>query len=286
MSRRRPDDSRHRAEDLVPEYVFSAEEAEFQRLVEQGRFLGDLTRRLFVDAGIGPGMRVLDIGCGMGDVSLIAAELVGPAGAVVGVDISCDTAAAARRRLAAAGAANVRVVEGDLAALSLEGEFDAVVGRLILMYMADPAAILASVARYLRPGGILASQEMDFTAPSPSYPASPLWERLGGWWRAASSAAGAEQQMGLKLYGTYLAAGLPAPALRMDARVGGGPDFPIYEWGAEAIRGVIPLLERFGIATADEVQVDTLADRLRDEVVAGGGVIGSPPLVGAWTRKP
>src|SRR6266571_1409689 len=70
------------------QYALGHATGEIERLIEQGRFFGDLTERLFRDAGMRPAMRVLDIGCGMGDVSFLAASLVGPEGAVTGVDRS------------------------------------------------------------------------------------------------------------------------------------------------------------------------------------------------------
>lgn len=93
-------------------------------------------------------------------------------------------------------------------------------------------------------------------------------------------------QMGFKLYQTYLAAGLPAPQLRMDTLVGGGRDFAGYEYLADLVHSVLPLMERLGVATAAEVDIDTLADRLRDEVVSSGGCIALQPLIGGWSRKP
>ena len=67
-------------------YALPATDRERQRLMSQAEMVRPITRRLFVDAGIGPGMRVLDLGCGVGDVSLLLADLVGPTGEVVGVD--------------------------------------------------------------------------------------------------------------------------------------------------------------------------------------------------------
>ena len=69
------------------------------------------------------------------------------------------------------------------------------------------------------------------------------------------------------------------------APVGGGPDFLGYDHGAEALRSMLPLILKLGIATEAEVGIDTLAQRLRAEIVASGSVLKNPDLVGAWTRK-
>jgi hypothetical protein len=92
--------------------------------------------------------------------------------------------------------------------------------------------------------------------------------------------------MGLKLYPTFVDAGLPAPQMIMGVRVEGGPDSPAYEYMANTVRTLLPVMERLGVARAEEVQIETLAQRLRDEVISGAGVIVVASLVGAWARKP
>ena len=78
--------------------VYVVGDGERERLQDQATLLNPFTRYLFEDAGIGPGMRVLDVGSGMGDVALLAAEMVGPTGAVAGVDKNHDVLVAARQR--------------------------------------------------------------------------------------------------------------------------------------------------------------------------------------------
>jgi hypothetical protein len=81
-------------------------------------------------------------------------------------------------------------------------------------------------------------------------------------------------------------AGLPAPQTLQGARVESGPDSPIYDYVAQITRTLLPLTERTGVATATEVGPDTLADRLREEIVAADATVVPPPLIGAWARKP
>ena len=92
--------------------------------------------------------------------------------------------------------------------------------------------------------------------------------------------------MGSKLYGTYLEAELPAPQLRLEAPIGGGTDWPGYDYVADTVRSLLPMLERMGVATPEEVEVDTLADRLRAEAVGQARVQMLPIVIGAWARKP
>src|SRR5262249_42623865 len=144
-----------------PIYVMGRSADETLRLEERARFFKPLTRHLFQDAGIRPGMRVLDIGSGPGDVSFLAAELVGPTGSVVGVDENPEIVKTAIQRAEASGLAQVSFRAGDIRDLVFDGEFDAVVGRLVLMYSADPSATVCSALRYVRPDGLVAFHEMN-----------------------------------------------------------------------------------------------------------------------------
>src|SRR5262245_17165364 len=84
--------------DVVASYAMGYTSDEFKRLEMQASYLKQLTADFLRRAGLAPGMRVLDIGCGIGDVSLLAADLVGPSGAVLGVDRSAESVAIAERR--------------------------------------------------------------------------------------------------------------------------------------------------------------------------------------------
>src|SRR5215813_5443700 len=136
------------------DYVLGRGEAETRRLILQNQIYGPITRRFFQAAGIGPGMKVLDIGSGAGDVALLAADLVGPTGRVVGVEMNAAILDTARSRVAAAGWSNVTFLAGDAYAVPLDSDFDAVVGRWILMYLPDPVRMLRHLATKLRVGGI------------------------------------------------------------------------------------------------------------------------------------
>src|SRR5450432_2082447 len=143
----------------VTDYVLGSSDAEHERLTRQAKTLEPYTERLLRDAGLGRGQRVLDVGSGVGNVALLAASLVGETGQVVGVDRDTVALAKARSWAGAARATNVRFVETDLTDLQLDGDFDAIVGRFILMFLPDPTATLRSLAKHLRPGGLIVFQE-------------------------------------------------------------------------------------------------------------------------------
>jgi ubiquinone/menaquinone biosynthesis C-methylase UbiE len=140
---------------------YSAQEA--QRLADQGAQLEELTEDVLRRAGLRRGMQVLDIGCGVGDVSLLAARMVGSDGAVLGVDKASSSVEIARRRVAALDVKNVQFEESDLAAFATDKKFDAIVGRFVLLYVPDRAMVLRNLTRHLRSGGIVALQELDIS---------------------------------------------------------------------------------------------------------------------------
>ena len=268
-----------------PVYVLEQGKGEEERLIAQSGLFAPATHRLLVAAGIGPGMRILDVGCGVGDVALLCADLVGPTGAVVGIDREEGVVARARERVAALGHANVTFTVGDYRELPPGPPFDAVIGRLVLMYAADPAAAIRSLLPYLHPGGIVAFQEMysDFHL---AVPAAPTYTRIVGWWQEVCARAGIERAMGPKLYAALREAGLATPQVLVEAVAGGGEGFGGYAYMAAVARSLRPIMARLGLAPPDEAELEGLEDRFRREVVAGGGCVTLQLLYGGWARIP
>jgi SAM-dependent methyltransferase len=266
-------------------YPLGHSQDELQRLIDQARFFGELTGELLRAAGIGPGMRVLDAGCGPGDVTFLAARLVGPHGSVVGVDRSPEAIQLAKWRASAAQLHNVTFLTQDVAQAPLPELFDAVVGRLVLMYFADPAVVLRRLAACVEPGGVVAFHEFDLDG-ARSEPPCDLFEATLRRLRLAFQRAGVEQRAGLKLPRIFAEAGLPAPRLILHGRAEYGPGSEVYDQLSGILRTMLPILERTGVATGEELAVDTLAQRLRDEAVARRATLVAPIFVGAWVRKP
>jgi SAM-dependent methyltransferase len=264
-------------------YFLGHSDAEVERLALQNEFYRDTTEIVLRRAGLVPGMRVLDIGCGGGDVSLLAADLVGPSGFVLGIDRSTEAVTAARRRVDAAGIRHVQFAVSELEAFSTDVPFDALIGRLVLMYLSDPAATLRALIRHLRSGGIVAFQEMQMRS-ARGYPDAPLFQRCIDWYATAIERAGFESGMGGKLFATFRRAGLPPPQTTVGGRIEGGLDSIGYELMAANIRTMLPLLSRLEVVTAAEVGLETLADRLRQEAVDGGRCLMFPLLMSAWSR--
>ena len=267
-------------------YTMGRTQGEEDRLIQQSQLYDAVTRRFFREAGISSGMKVLDIGSGPGDVALTAAELVGPEGAVVGVDVNPAILETAQARAQVAGFTNVEFVAGDARTLDIGNDFDALTGRLVLMYMANPADALKQLATRLRPGGIVAFQEADFTPyrQMPHSPDTPLANELIGWILAVFERSEAHIDMGFNLYRAFVEAGLPEPYMHCEYPVGGPDGWAGYQYAANSLRSVLPLLEQYGIATAEELDVDTLAERVRQEVVTSKRPIRLAPHVTAWAQ--
>jgi SAM-dependent methyltransferase len=190
----------------------------------------------------------------------------------------------ARSRVQAVGWTTVTFHPGDIMELDLDRDFDAAAGRWVLQYTPDPVALLRRARNWLRPGGIVAFQEIDLSSPPRGYPTGPLHEQVVRWTTPPPGAPGPDPQMGLKLFKTFLQAGLPAPQLRRDLPVGGGPGWLGFAYVADTVRSLLPFLERVGAVKPDEVDMDALKERLRAEVAGQDGIRLLPAIVGAWTR--
>lgn len=264
-------------------YMLGDTDHELARLVRQAAIFSEATEDILRRAGIGPGMRVLDVGCGVGDVSLIAAALVGPSGLVVGVDRSAVALDTARQRMMRAGIGNVRFEEANIDDLA-DGAFDAVIGRFILMHLPDPTASLLRLVRTLRPGGVLAFVEMDIGVAN-AVPRSDLFSRCLNLITTVYRKGGMEPDMGSRLYASFRAAGL-APLINGSCRVEAGPDAVAYDYLADSLRSLLPSIVEHGLATAAEIDIDTLCERLRAESLARDLCFIFPLIVGAWARVP
>ena len=268
-------------------YTLGRSASETERLIEQAHLYERVTLRMLGNAGIEGGMKVLDIGSGAGDVALAAAQLVGPEGAVVGIDMNPEILETARARAQQGGHGNIEFIAGDVRELELPHDFDAVVGRLVLMYLAEPGAALKHLVSHLRPGGIVAFQEVEMTLyEAISNPDTPLVNQLVEWALEVFRRSGANIHMGLELPRVFSEAGLPAPVAHLGSPAGTGPDWVGYEYLQHSIASLLPLMEAFGIATATEVDVATLGERLQREAESSGRLLVLPPHVTAYARLP
>jgi ubiquinone/menaquinone biosynthesis C-methylase UbiE len=265
-------------------YALGSTDAEHQRLIRQAALLVPLTERLFREAGIAAGQRVLDIGSGVGDVAMLVAKLVGPSGEVVGIERDPRSIARARSRVTGAGLHNVTLTQSDVSQVASDRPFDAAVGRFILQFLPDPVAVLRSLSQLVRPGGVLAFQEVSY-APFLLLSAHlPLWSAAASLLHEAISHSGANAEIGLALHRIYQEAGLPAPAIRMEIPLGSDSDFT--RWIYDLLCSLRPQIEQQNLSLEPLGDFTTLPERLQAEVAASKTVVPFVALVGAWSRKP
>ncbi len=266
-------------------YVLGHADVEIRRLLLQARLYDDDTEHALYRAGLRPGMRVLDVGCGPGDVSFVAARLVGPAGSVLGLDAAAEIIEVARARAAEQQLSWVSFEQATIGDIALDEPVDAVVGRLILMHLPDPALALRQLAGLVRPGGLIAFCENDIGATS-SVPEIPQFRAVAEGIVAAFRSVGLDPRFGTTLHGLFQRAGLPAPQLTLAAPIGGVNTPDVFAYAMEVWRLMLPIAEQLGLVTEELADIDTLSATWRSEAEAAGAVIMMPPLITASTHLP
>ena len=241
---------------------------------------GPGTRRVLLEAGLQSGMRVADLGCGVGMVSALIAELVGPEGHVVAVDASGAQLAQARERLRA-WAANASFVEASATAAGLSrASFDLVYCRFLLIHLPAPERALHEMRSLLKPGGMLVCEDGDLTSAGSEPPSAlgafaDLWGRLG-------PRRGVDYTLGRRLFQMVLAGGFPAPEITFNQPVIARGEYKRLLELSVAEAG--PAFVEAGLITAEELD-RTLVEMRRlaaDETV----LAMMPRMAQVWARKP
>jgi SAM-dependent methyltransferase len=267
-------------------YLLGHADHELQRLERQGTYLRELTGDLLLRAGLAPGMRVLDYGTGTGDVAMLAAEIVGPSGEVAAIERSAEAIEKARARAEARGLGHVRFFQADetmLGPITGERPFDAVVGRLVLFHQRDVLGALSSLIRHVRPGGVVAFQELDLSAPCWAEPRLPVLEQCWEWIAEIGRRGGVAVDVCRQLPRAFDEVGIRPRRVVREGMIEDGSEPLAHAYVADVLRSLLPAAERLGVATADEVQIDTLVSRLSAEAVGAHWI----PFyfVAAWGRK-
>lgn len=266
-----------------PTYVMGRSAAEIRRLQLQGEFYAGRTNRLLRMAGLRPGMRILDVGCGAGDVTIEAARIIGTSGSVLGVDADPGVLAVARRRAGEAGLGNVGFGQAVLPDVPVGRKVDALIGRLILVHLDDPARVLRELSHLVVPGGIIAFQDFNVSR-ARSVPEVALMARCIDWIRASLRAAGRNPDTGGELFSIFRQAGLPIPEVMAAIPATGEPVG--CELAAATAVNLLPVIQQAGIASIEEVGPDTLSQRLWAQMRETGALLILPELVSAWVRLP
>jgi len=272
------------ASTLSCDYALGYTNAEHDRLIRQAARIAPITERLFREAGIGPGQRVLDLGSGVGDVALLAARQVGPSGEVVGIERDAGSIARANARVAEAGLRNVSFTQADVNRIDTDKPFDAAVGRFILMFLPDPVSVLRSLCKLVRPGGVLVFQEPSWVSYLALGERLPLWSRVLTSIHETFLRSGVNPEIGPALYRIFQDVGLPAPRMHMETPLGSDADFTRLP--CEVLGSLRPLAQQHDVSLEGLGDFDTLPDRIQAEVASSNTVVSFVPLVGAWSRNP
>jgi SAM-dependent methyltransferase len=261
-------------------YVLATGGAAAYRLHILHSLYGPGTRRVLLAAGLRAGMRVAELGCGVGMVTALLAELVGPEGHVVGVDSSAAQLARAREQLRHCGG-NISLVEASATDTGLpRGSFDLVCCRFLLLHLARPEGALREMRALLKPDGILLCEDGDLTTAGSEPPSAlgafgDLFGRLG-------AVRGVDYTVGRRLFHMVLAAGFPAPDISFNQPVlarGGNKRFlelSVAEAG--------PALIDSGLVTADEL--DGILAEMRCATENESVLAVMPRMARVWARKP
>lgn len=268
------------------EYELGHSERELERLRLQAQLVDPFTRDFFHDAGLRPGMTVLEIGCGAGDTTLVVSELIGESGSIFAIDRAEAAVAAARNRVQRFGKSNIAFHQADPTSFDPGQTFDAIVGRYVLMFNPDPAGILRALLGHLRPGGVVAFHEVDWHG-SRSSPKAPLYEQCTDWIVRTFEKVGTNPHMGPELHSVFLRSGAGAPTMALRAAID-GHNAPIgyVDLLAELAITMMPKMEEQGVVAPGDIDPATFRRRVREEVERLNSVVVGRSEIGAWARVP
>ena len=269
------------------EYVLGHADAEIQRLQLQASIIGGVTKRLIRECGILPGMSVLDIGCGAGDVSMLLAEAVGPSGRVTAFDREPKAIEAARTRVHAAGYGNIEFAVTTDERIPDTGPYDAAVGRYVLIHQADPAAMLRRVAESVKHGGIIAFHEITFQQPSEfhSLPHVELLAKVSEVLGEAFRATLQHYNIGSRLIDCFESADLPTPHLIWEC-IADGSTSSLARWLVLSYLSMRPHIDKMGLDHASLGDPRTLAARVESALTEVRAQVVSRPQTCAWVIRP
>jgi ubiquinone/menaquinone biosynthesis C-methylase UbiE len=264
------------------EYLLGAREDERQRLLGQGAAVRGHAAALLDRIGIESGWRVADLGCGPLGILDLLGERVGPRGRVVGVERDPRMVEHLTHSLKERGLSDVEIVEADATATGLAaGGLDLAHTRLVLVNVYAPGRVLAEMLRVVRPGGVVAAQEIDFSGFG-CFPANPSYDRL----LAAVVDAwgdGRDPFVGRAVPGLFLEAGatdVHADCFTLVQRPG-DPNHRIVPFIAQLMREPILAAGRLAAAELDELCAEAERHLAQPGVFTLWG-----PVYQVWGRRP
>lgn len=262
-------------------YVLATGQEAGDRLRLQHAAYGPYSEAFLTRAGLRPGMRVADIGCGTGEVSCWIARQVGASGSVVGVDASEAQVEQARGSAASEGLENLRFLAGRAEETGLPREsFDLVYCRLLLIHLAGPDEALREMRLLVRPGGVLACEdfEIDTAFCEPAAPAMEQFLALNG---ALAARRGIDWRLGRTLYRRFLDAGFREPEVAIAHPVLLRGD--LRRLPALTLAEMAPALIAEGLIAAKAI--DLLYGELLALAADERTMIAAPRMTQVWARR-
>ena len=262
-------------------YVIRGGEQGTSRMRVVARAMWPTTESLLLAAGLTPGMRCLDVGCGAGDVSLALARIVGASGSVNGVDQDEIKVQFAREDADRERLNNAQFRVSNVEQLDDDAEYDLVYARFLLTHLRDPAAVLRRMMRATRPGGVIVVEDIDHTSVF-SYPHSPALEQFVGLYNRVVRSRGADPEIGPKLPGLFREVGL--------AELHVSHVQPVYIDGEAkqihriTLDNIAPALTAAGFATDAELEV--LIRALDAFLTRSDTLVSTPRIFQVWARRP
>ena len=252
----------------------------YQRLLLLARDRWPDTAALFERAGLSPGMRCIDLGCGSGEVTLELAGLVTPGGSAVGVDMDGIKLDHGRQAAAARGLGNVEFRQLNVNNWDEPGGYDAVFCRFLLQHLSQPVDLLRRMWAGVRPGGVLIAEDADFDGWC-CHPPNEGFDFFVRTYREVIHRSGGDQSAGRKLYAFFLAAGVPDPQVALIQPVWLREEGKTLPWSTLDATTEAILAE--GLATKDEVTA-ALAS-LQEFTTDPRTLISGPRIFQLWARR-
>ena len=265
----------------MSEYVIRGGVEGKRRLDLLARELRPTTVEWLARAGVGPGMRCLDLGCGGGHVTVELGRITGPDGAVVGVDNDETILQLARESVEEAGLANVELRTGDVLAFDEQSSFDVVYARFLVTHVPDPAGVVARMAAAARPGGVVIVEDIDYDGVF-CRPVSPAFEHYRSIFMMLMRRRGGDPTIGPRLAGLLRGAGLEDPELRVV--------HPVHYRGEGKLGNYVTMVNITDRAVADGLLTGQEAEELLTELLTvtedEETVVGWPRIFQLAARRP
>ena len=261
-------------------YVIRGGKEGYERLLLLARERWPDTAALFKRAGLSPGMRCIDLGCGGGEVTLEIARLVDPGGSVIGVDMDEIKLSLARREAVGRGLGSVEFRLLDVGDWDEPGGYDVVYCRFLLQHLSQPVGLLRRMWAGVRPGGVLLVEDADFDGWC-CHPPNDGFDFFVRTYGQLLQQRGGDHAMGRKLYACFRAAGIPRPQVALTQPAWTEGEGKTLAWSTlEATREAI-VSER--VASEDEISVALLA--LQDFTEDPRTLICGPRNFQLWSSR-